>query len=194
MHSPAVTPNPIVRGEAQHQNARPAKWAGAFSTVRAQHFAVGPASTRTLGRANHILSTSNTAEIPMTATCACGNASITLNAPPTMHGVCHCTNCKRRTGSAFGISAYFDKAAVVACQGETMIYAFHHEAQNHDQERHFCARCGTTLFWFLSVLPDKIGVAGGCFGEEASPDPNMSVSHRMKKPWVVLPGEWSVHA
>ena len=50
----------------------------------------------------------------MTATCACGQASITVNARPTMHGVCHCTNCKRRTGSAFGISAYFDKSAVVA--------------------------------------------------------------------------------
>ena len=87
----------------------------------------------------------------MTATCACGQATITVNALPTMHGVCHCTNCKRRTGSAFGISAYFDKTAIVETKGETKTYAFHHSAQNHDQERHFCANCGTTLFWFLSV-------------------------------------------
>jgi len=55
----------------------------------------------------------------MTATCACGQAAVTVNALPTMHGVCHCTHCKRRTGSAFGISAYFDKTAVVARIGYT---------------------------------------------------------------------------
>ena len=111
-----------------------------------------------------------------------------------MHGVCHCTNCKRRTGSAFGISAYFDRTAVVEFTGETKVYAFHHEAQNHDQQRHFCTQCGTTLFWFLSVLPEKIGVAGGCFGEQEFAEPNMSVSHAKKKPWVTLPSEWKVHA
>lgn len=55
----------------------------------------------------------------MTATCACGQAAITVNALPTLHGVCHCTHCKRRTGSAFGNSAYFDKTAVVARTGYT---------------------------------------------------------------------------
>jgi hypothetical protein len=49
-----------------------------------------------------------------------------------MLGVCHCTNCKRRTGSAFGISTYFAKDAVVRQEGDTKVYAFHHAAQNHD--------------------------------------------------------------
>ena len=126
----------------------------------------------------------------MTATCACGQASITVNAQPAMHGVCHCTNCKRRTGSAFGISAYFDRTAVVTCGGETSTYAFHHEAQDHDQERHFCALCGTTLYWFVSTLPETIGIAGGCFAEEGLSEPTYSVSERTKESWVGLPGHW----
>ena len=40
---------PLARGEAQHQNTRPVRRAGAFSTARAWRFAVGPASARTLG-------------------------------------------------------------------------------------------------------------------------------------------------
>src|SRR5687768_7180095 len=108
----------------------------------------------------------------MTATCACRQASITVNALPTLHGICHCSNCKRRTGSAFGISAYFDRIAVTSIEGETSVYAFHHTGQNHDQERHFCKQCGTTLFWYLSALPDKIGIAGGCFPEGSLPEPN----------------------
>ena len=129
----------------------------------------------------------------MTATCACGTASITVSAPPSIHAVCHCTNCKRRTGSAFGVSAYFDRGAVVKTTGETLIYAFHHAEKNHDQERHFCKRCGTTLFWFVSALPDKIGVAGGCSGELEMPEPEMSVAHRKKKSWLSLPERWKVY-
>jgi hypothetical protein len=130
----------------------------------------------------------------MTATCACGHISITLNAPPTMHGVCHCTNCKRRTGSAFGISAYFDKTAVVAQTGETRTYSFHHTAQAHDQERHFCPACGSTLFWFVSSAPNKIGVAGGCFADDGLPEPRFSVADSKREHWVTFPARWQVYA
>jgi len=129
----------------------------------------------------------------MTATCACGQASITVNALPTLHGVCHCTNCKRRTGSAFGISAYFDRTAVVRQEGETSVYSFHHQAQNHDQNRHFCSRCGTTLFWFVSALPEKIGIAGGCFADEGLLEPSCSVTDRNREPWLSLPSGWRVY-
>ena len=130
----------------------------------------------------------------MTATCACGNTTISVKGQPTLHSVCHCTNCKRRTGSAFGVSAYFEKSAVIDRQGQTCVYAFHHVAQNHDQERHFCPSCGTTLFWYVSALPDKIGVAGGCFGEADMPEPTTSITDAKKKAWVSLPPTWTVCA
>jgi hypothetical protein len=128
--------------------------------------------------------------VERTATCACGQASITVDAEPTMHGVCHCTNCKRRTGSAFGISAYFPKSGVVARVGETSVYAFHHAPQNHDQERHFCSRCGTTLYWYVSTLPELIGIAAGCFADVGLPEPTYSVAHQKKEAWVSLPTSW----
>jgi hypothetical protein len=109
-----------------------------------------------------------------------------------MHGICHCTNCKRRTGSAFGISAYFDRTSVVEQAGNTLTYVFHHEAQNHDQERHFCQACGTTLFWFVSTTPEKIGIAGGCFAPQGLPDPTYSVTHRNIEGWLQIPSSWKV--
>ena len=130
----------------------------------------------------------------MTATCACGQASIAVSAPPTMLGVCHCTNCKRRTGSAFGISAYFEKSSLVSQVGETKAYKFWHEAQSHEQERHFCSKCGTTLFWFVSTLPESIGIAGGCFAEQGLPEPTYSVTDAKRERWVSLPQHWDVSA
>ena len=128
-----------------------------------------------------------------TAVCACGQATITVSSNPTMHGVCHCTNCKRRTGSAFGISSYFTKSSVVETTGETAVYAFHHAPQNHDQERHFCSKCGTTLFWYVSALPELVGIAAGCFADEVLPDPTYSVAHRKKEGWLALPEAWKVY-
>lgn len=128
---------------------------------------------------------------PLTAICACGQASISVLGQPAIHGVCHCTNCKRRTGSAFGISAYFERQAVSDKRGTYTVYAFHHEAQNHDQSRHFCSRCGTTLFWFISTMPTMIGIAGGCFEDGALPQPTDSLHDHQRLPWVTLPERWA---
>jgi len=45
----------------------------------------------------------------MVARCCCGELEINVSGEPTKHGICHCDNCKKRTGSAFGISVYFSK-------------------------------------------------------------------------------------
>lgn len=121
-----------------------------------------------------------------TATCACGAARITVSGDLLTHAVCHCDNCKRRTGSAFGQSAYFRKSAVVRIEGETLVYALHNEKRKEDQQRHFCKTCGSTLFWYVSRYPDFIGIAGGCFLEPLG-EPTVSGSSSRKLAWVVIP-------
>jgi len=124
-----------------------------------------------------------------TAQCACGAATITVAGEPSIYGVCHCVNCKRRTGSAFGMSSYFKKDEVIATAGETKVYAFR-SARGHDQERHFCSKCGTTLYWYSSALPELVGIAAGCFGEDLPWEPKLSVTHSKKYGWVHLPETW----
>ncbi len=108
-----------------------------------------------------------------------------------MQGVCHCTDCKRRTGSAFGLSSYFPRTRVVATDGQTGVYAFRHARCAHDQARHFCVRCGTTLYWTISALPALIGIAGGCFADEGLPEPGYSANHDQKERWLALPESWA---
>ena len=125
------------------------------------------------------------------AVCACGTATITVEGPPAFQGICHCDNCKRRTGSGFGVSTYFPVSKVLGRSGEMRLYAFDHAAQSHRQERHFCARCGTTLYWTISTMPELIGIAGGCFAGAMFADPGQSLSHDQKERWLSLPTNWT---
>jgi hypothetical protein len=115
------------------------------------------------------------------ATCCCGACSIVLQGDPSLNGLCHCDNCKRRTGAAFGWSAYFLDTQIISVDGELVEYRVRDE-----QVRSFCAKCGTTLFWKSKFMPEQTGVAGGAF-VVALPAPNLSASNDKHLPWVTLP-------
>lgn len=127
-----------------------------------------------------------------TARCACGACSIEVSGTPLAHAVCHCDNCKRRTGSAFGVSLYFRKQDVASVKGDMTLYALHNSARNEDQERFFCKTCGTTLYWHSSSYPDFVGIAGGCFAREVPGEPNINASPSKKLAWVAIPESWRV--
>ena len=128
----------------------------------------------------------------ITATCACGACSISVTGTSLAHAVCHCDNCKRRTGSAFGLSAYFRKQDVVGTEGEMTLYALHNKARAEDQERFFCKKCGTTLFWYSTTYPDFVGIAAGCFPRDTLGEPSINASSSKKLPWVAIPETWKM--
>ena len=126
-------------------------------------------------------------EIERTARCACGKATITVRGEPVLNAVCHCNNCQRRTGSAFGLNVYFPDERVLAASGEMGVYRIEGEKS---QERFFCAGCGTTLRWRTGWFPGWTGVAGGCFRDEPLPDPEVSVANETRRSWVCIPEGW----
>jgi hypothetical protein len=122
------------------------------------------------------------------AVCCCGACSIAVEGAPALNGICHCSSCKRRTGSAFGWSAYFPDDKVVGRNGETRVYA---KDGPMGYNRFFCARCGTTLYWkSFGFMPDFTGVAGGCFTDDPLPTPNLSATDKDRCAWLGLPDGW----
>ncbi|KAK3382982.1 Mss4-like protein [Lasiosphaeria ovina] len=96
----------------------------------------------------------------MEARCECGAVVFTTPLPkPLALYICHCSECRRQTGSAFGTSAIFPRfplpdVELLSCysrpttSGQTL-YCY------------FCKRCGTRL---IHSSPDKnvVSVKGGC--------------------------------
>jgi hypothetical protein len=115
----------------------------------------------------------------MTARCCCGACSIEVEGAPLMNAICHCGNCKRRTGSAFGWSTYFADEQVIGRSGDVRCY----EIGDGRQQRFFCAACGTTLYWKTDRQPGQTGIAGGCF-IEPPPAPTRRVVNEGRPAWL----------
>jgi len=120
--------------------------------------------------------------VTRTATCACGDAQVTVHGDPTLHGICHCRNCRQRTGTAFGWQAYWPAKAVTVAGA----LAGYDLAPEWGQRRQFCSRCGSTLLWATSGRPGEFGVAVGGLDPPLPPPPH-SYRDSNRYGWVVLP-------
>lgn len=80
-----------------------------------------------------------------TGQCLCGAVQVAITDAPHEAGACHCTMCRRWTGSAFvTLAVPEDKMTVV---GSDAIATY---ASSPWAGRHFCARCGSTLWYRLT--------------------------------------------
>ena len=106
------------------------------------------------------------------ARCLCGQLSITLSGDPFAVLLCNCTDCQRRTGSVYGVGAYFTGEQIVALVGETRRYT-KVAASGRPVQFHFCPTCATTLHWTAPDAPlsEGVGVAVGCFNDRDFPPP-----------------------
>jgi hypothetical protein len=121
------------------------------------------------------------------ATCCCGACSIEVEGEPRLNALCHCANCKKRTGSAFGWSAYFADDQILGRTGDFRVYEI---AGANPQHRWFCASCGSTLFWKVGWQPLQTGIAGGCFADAPLDPPSATVSNHGRCDWLGLPAQW----
>jgi hypothetical protein len=124
--------------------------------------------------------------VERTARCACGKLRLTCEGEPVRVSVCHCTQCQRRTGSAFGVGAYFPNEAVKRIAGAVKEFARACDAGRWLRFS-FCPECGTTVHWRMEMWPGGLGVAVGAFADPAFPPPHAVVWAENKAPWVPDP-------
>ncbi|RWC60212.1 GFA family protein [Mesorhizobium sp.] len=120
-----------------------------------------------------------------TARCTCGQLQIRCPQEPAKISLCHCLDCQRRTGSPFGIAAFFD-AAATEISGSFQTYRRDSDS-GFSVTFHFCGTCGSTVFWYPSRRPAAVAVAVGCFGDPSFPAPTQSVYGKSRHGWVAVP-------
>ena len=119
------------------------------------------------------------------AACHCGQLQLSCRGEPVRVSMCHCLDCQRRTGSAFGVQARFRREDVSV---EGRAAAFSRAGDSGGRLTfHFCPACGSTLYWEPQGMAGFLVVAVGAFADPSFALPSVSFYEGRKHPWVALP-------
>lgn len=119
--------------------------------------------------------------------CVCGAVRYRVKGAPARTGVCHCTFCQRRTGSAFGIGVYFREEDVEITRGALTSYEHRSDESHRWLRMEFCPTCGTTVTWVLELLPGARAIAGGTFDDPSWLRIERHSWLRSAHPWLIVP-------
>lgn len=118
------------------------------------------------------------------AQCACGQLSATCSGEPIRVSVCHCLNCKRRTGSAFSHNARFARETVVVEGRAGQFVNIGDEGGRATY--HFCPDCGANVYYLIEAQPDQIVILVGAFADMSFPPPSFAVYDERRYPWIEI--------
>lgn len=104
-----------------------------------------------------------------TGGCHCGAVQFEFDTAPQDVGYCHCSHCRRLSGSAFAAYCEVPDAHLNITSGLDRLVRYPATAK---LDKHFCAACGVTLFTrhqsfegstyvALGVLDDDTGITPG---------------------------------
>jgi hypothetical protein len=105
-----------------------------------------------------------------TGRCLCGDVRIAALGRPYRVGLCHCLDCRKHHGALFHAFAIFAEDAVTI-EGETRHYA----------GRHFCPRCGGSVF---SCTSDEIEVSLGALDAPDQLTPTYELWTIRRESWL----------
>ena len=92
--------------------------------------------------------------------CQCGGIRYEVTAAPRQVCVCHCTDCQRQSGSAFGMALVVGVDDFRLTRGELKTYASKSDA-GRAKLGAFCPDCGTRIYhkpeWRKGMLSVRAG-------------------------------------
>jgi len=118
------------------------------------------------------------------AQCQCGALKVAAEGEPESVVLCSCSECQRRSGSAFGLGAYYPRTQLTI-SGEARQYTRIADS-GKGFNIFFCPTCATSLYWYSDRDVERYGVAVGAFADKDFPTPIRSVFEERKHAWVKL--------
>ena len=118
--------------------------------------------------------------------CHCGAVRFRTTNEPMRKAACHCRSCQRRTGSAFGMGAYFNEGDV-ELRGELRTYQHRSDESGRWLRMQFCPKCGSTVTWTLELYPGLRALAVGSFDDPDWLAVSRHVWTRSKHEWFTCP-------
>lgn len=123
-----------------------------------------------------------------TASCRCGQLSAKVSGESVRVSVCHCLNCKKRSGSSFAAQVRFPEADV-KIEGRFSIFVKVGDSGGR-ATFHFCPECGSDVYYLIEGDPDGlVAIPIGAFDDPFPFTPDYSVYEGRKHGWLEIVGE-----
>lgn len=122
------------------------------------------------------------------ASCRCGQLRVTTSGEPVRVSVCHCLDCKKRSGSAFAVQARWP-AEQVTVEGRSKSWSKLAESGNRISF-HFCPDCGSDVHYVIEgKFAGLVAIPLGAFDDPYFARPSFSVWEERKHDWVDVLGD-----
>jgi len=118
--------------------------------------------------------------------CLCGGIRFELDGSVTMCRYCHCTNCRKFSGTAN--AAWGLANAVEFKQTVTNTEVMKFDA-GLGSLRTFCSVCGSPLWFHPKDMPEFIGIALGAIDEGEVSPPGVHLWVRSSPAWETIEGD-----
>ena len=114
--------------------------------------------------------------------CECDAFRFALNEPPLFTHACHCLDCQRRSGSAFGMTTIVLRKNLSITTGEVI-----ERIVSPRTTAYLCSSCGTRIYSGSTRFPTTYNMEGGTFDDPAVVSPGAHLWLKRKHPWIEIP-------
>jgi hypothetical protein len=111
--------------------------------------------------------------------CLCRNVRYEITGEIGDFGYCHCTSCRKASGSAHAANAPIERAHFKLVSGADTL----REYESPGKVRAFCSRCGSPIYALLAHAPDVMRIRLGSLDTPFTKTPKAHTWVSDKAPW-----------
>ena len=122
-----------------------------------------------------------------TGSCLCHKVTYQINGNLGIFQYCHCSRCRKFTGSAFASNLLISPESFSWTQGEEFVGRYEPAGVKH-YATSFCKNCGSSLPW-LAQSGKSVVVPAGTLDEDPGMRPSQNIYCASRAVWYQHPSE-----
>jgi hypothetical protein len=115
--------------------------------------------------------------------CLCGGVRYEIDAELESVSHCHCGQCRKASGAAFGTGATIPAASFRFVAGEELMNEWE---SSPGKRRCFCGRCGSPILKRNDAHPENVRLRLGTLDTDPGVKPSKHIWVGSKAPWVEI--------
>ena len=118
--------------------------------------------------------------------CLCGNISYEYSGDLGPATMCHCSQCRKSSGTAFATNSQVDESHFSVVQGREFIKEYE---SSPGKFRAFCSNCGSPVYSRRESIPDKLRIRLGTLDTKIDEKPSFHIFVSSMADWYSISDE-----